>query len=36
MTVVITSVVAAGEEVAFGFTATLVDGAIHFVQIVEV
>lgn len=36
MTVVITSVGAAGEEVAVGFTVNGVEGAMHFVQIVEV
>ena len=36
MTVVITSVDAAGEEVAVGLTVTGVEGAMHFVQTVEV
>lgn len=36
MTVVITSVVAAGEEVVVGLSGIGVDGAMHFVQIVEV
>lgn len=36
MAVVITSVVVAGEPVAVGFTGTGIDGAMHFVQIVEV
>ena len=36
MTVVITSVGAAGEEVAVGLTVKGVEGAVHFVHTVEV